>query len=165
MYHLELRQFPHNLCRFNLTHQELWAVLHPWARGQWVELGERKWNSNQARLTVLEGPQLAVEQLAMGRGWRAAKRASEDVTERVLQAAKAAIAQAANTAPSTAPAAGAQLSDPLALAVQIGSLLGPDPIRLLEAWRAAAAGAPGLPPSESLALAEKALASPDGGTG
>ena len=57
MYHIELRQFPHNMCRFNLTEQELLAtVTAPWAREQWIELGERKWSPHQAKLTVLEGP-------------------------------------------------------------------------------------------------------------
>jgi hypothetical protein len=73
MYHLELRQFPHNTCRFNLTEQELRAVLGPWAREKFVEVGERKWSPHQAKLTILEGPRLEVQQLAMGRGWRAAR--------------------------------------------------------------------------------------------
>src|ERR1700726_3156462 len=40
MYHVELRQFPHNCCRFNLTEQQLReAILDAWARGNWIELG------------------------------------------------------------------------------------------------------------------------------
>src|ERR1019366_5586588 len=56
----------------------------PWAREQWVEVGERKWNPHEAKLTILEGPKLETQQLSMGRGWRAAQRRSEDITERVL---------------------------------------------------------------------------------
>jgi hypothetical protein len=89
MYHVELRQFPHNFCRFNLTEGELReTILHAWARGEWIELGERKWSPHQANLTVLEGPQLPVEQLSMGRGWRNAVRQGWDVTKELLATAR-----------------------------------------------------------------------------
>jgi hypothetical protein len=166
VFHLELRQFPHNHCRFNVTEGELRALVDPWVREQWVELGERKWNCNQAKLTILEGPQLAVQQLSMGRGWRTAQREGQDVTERVLEAAKGAIQQAPQaSAPIGAPPAGGLLGDPLALGVQIGSLLGADAARLLEAWRTVAVASPGLAPSESLAQAEQRLDQPDASPG
>jgi hypothetical protein len=89
MYHVELRQFPHNFCRFNLTEGELReTILHAWARGEWIELGERKWSPHQANLTVLEGPRLPVEQLSMGRGWRNAVRQGRYVTEELLATAR-----------------------------------------------------------------------------
>jgi hypothetical protein len=75
------------MARFNLSAQEMFAVAVPWARGEWIEFGERKWNPHEARLTVLEGPQIPVNQLRVGRGWRLAQRQAEDVTERVLAAA------------------------------------------------------------------------------
>lgn len=53
--------------------------------------------------------------------------------------------------------AATELGDPVALGMQLAMLLGPDPMALLEAWRVAAAGAPGLAPSDSLALAERAM--------
>lgn len=203
MYHLQLRQFPHNLSRFNLTEAQLRAIVEPWAAERVVEIGERKWSPHQAKLTILEGPQLAVEQLAMGRGWRAAQRDSSDVTEQVLDAAKRVVDEAATRAieeagraaiardaaaaeagggdadGAEAAEAGGQLgaaaavaqpgagvlSDPLTLGVQLASLLGSDPAALLEAWRAVAAGAPGLTPSESLAVAERRLAGEDSGGG
>src|SRR3989440_6236397 len=106
MYHLELRQFPHNLCRFNLTDRDLRALLAPWVLERPMELGERKWSPHQATLTVLEGPRLELQQLSMGRGWRAAQRQGEDVTARVIAAAGEALgAQAAG--PSAPPAVGA----------------------------------------------------------
>jgi hypothetical protein len=55
--------------------------------------------------------------------------------------------------------------DPLTLGVQIAALLGPDAVRLLDAWRGAAVGTPGLAPSESLALAEQALRGATGSQG
>lgn len=158
MYHVELRQFPHNLNRFNLDEPGLQAILDPWAREKVVELGERKWSPHQATITILEGPHLDVARLAMGRGWRAAQRVSEDVTERRLAEATAALAGAVGVpSPSADAVAGESPTDPLALGVQLAALLGPDPTALLAAWREVASSAPGLSPSESLALAERQL--------
>ncbi len=139
MFHVELRQFPHVACRFNLTEAELWVLVEPWSREQWIEFGERKWNPHQAHMTVLEGPHLPVEELAMGRGWRNAQHRSEDVTERVIAQARDADSD-----------------------VELQPLLGPDPAALLQAWRLAAQRRPELSPSESLALAESTLRSLDG---
>jgi hypothetical protein len=138
MFHVELRQFPHNACAFNLTEAELSQIVEPWSRDQWIELGERKWSPHQARLTVLEGPHLPVEDLSMGRGWRNAQHQSEDVTERVLARTRGADDDA-----------------------ELQPLLGPDPAALLQAWRLAAERRPELSPSESLALAESTLHSLD----
>lgn len=146
MFHVELRQFPHVACRFNLTEAELRMLVEPWLREQWIELGERKWNPHQARMTVLEGPHLPVEDLAIGRGWHNAQHQSQDVTERVLVRAHGA-------------EPGAELgAEP---GSELQPLLGPDPSALLQAWRLAAERRPELSPSESLALAESTLSSLD----
>jgi hypothetical protein len=194
MFHVELRQFPHNLNRFNLDGRELIPIVEPWVREKVLDYGERKWSPHQARLTILEGPELPLDELSMGRGWRSAERESQDVTDRILREARDAIAAAeaagAAAPPAAAPASAAALhapgtpvsarpvapageagtlSDPLALGVALGSLLGPDPSALLAAWRAIAARAPGLSPSESLALAEREIgpsgAAPDSAHG
>lgn len=158
MYHLELRQFPHNMCRFNLTEQELLAtVVEPWAREQWIELGERKWSPHQAKLTVLEGPQIPIEQLSMGRGWRNAQRQSEDVTERLLARAKQ--AGDATTATSAGDTTAGSSAPRDASDTRLLPLLGSDPAALLQAWRLVAERRPELAPSESLALAEETLTS------
>jgi hypothetical protein len=157
VYHVELRQFPHNMCRFNLSEEELVdTIVGAWAEDKWIEFGERKWNPHQARLKVLEGPQLAVEELAMGRGWRNAQRHSEDVTERVLEQARARQDAAAAAAASAGAAAGAEAADE-----QLLALLGADPGALLASWRLTAARRPELAPSEALALAEATLRSLD----
>jgi hypothetical protein len=88
VYHLELRKFPHVVCRFNQSEAQLRALVIPWTRQEWIEEGERKWNINEATLTILEGPKLSMPELAMGKGWRSAQKRSEDVTERVLGAAQ-----------------------------------------------------------------------------
>jgi hypothetical protein len=88
VYHLELRKFPHVVCRFNQSEAQLRALVIPWTRQEWIEEGERKWNVNEATLTILEGPKLSMPELAMGKGWRNAQKRSEDVTERVLGGAR-----------------------------------------------------------------------------
>lgn len=166
VYHLQLRQFPHNLCRFNLAEPELRALLAPWVLEKPLELGERKWSPHEASLTVLEGPHLKLQQLSMGRGWRTAERQGEDVTARVIAAASeaysgapAAPSPAGATSPPAQSSAGVDpMGDPLALGVQLASLLGDDPARLLAAWRQASEQHPGMTSSETLALAEAALA-------
>ncbi len=168
MYHVELRQFPHNMCRFNLSDAELRAIVEPWAQEKVVEFGERKWSSQTARITILDGPRIPLEQLTMGRGWRAAQRQSEDVTDAVLAAAREALAAAplapapVASSPAGPPTQPAPLADPLALGVlddlrSVASLLGEDPGRLLSAWKEVAARSSGLSPSESLALAERQI--------
>jgi len=158
MYHIELRQFPNNAWRFNLSEADMRAVAEPWARGEIVDIGERKWNPHTATLTILEGPELELQELSMGRGWRTAQRKSDDVTQRLLGHYAQVAASVAAVLPPSAPKAGAP-SDALSLGVQIAALLGPDPVALLEAWRSAAS-AGGLRPSESLAQAERALDAP-----
>ncbi len=180
MFHIQLRQFPHKAWRFNLSEAELRAVAIPWARMEWLEFGERKWNPHEAEITILEGPELAFQELSMGRGWRAAERRSEDITERVLTTIKqvedehaqaqedariqeAARAQVADREESAAPSV--PVADPLTLGVQLASLLGSRPTELLAAWQRAAAAAPSVSPSEALAQAEHELGASAGNQG
>jgi hypothetical protein len=93
VFHVELRQFPHQARAFNLTRAELDArILSSWVAGRPVSLDDRRWSPERARLTVYEGPPLASDQLGMGRGWANVTREGEDVTERLL-------AEAAHPAP------------------------------------------------------------------
>jgi hypothetical protein len=168
MFHIELRQFPHNLCRFNLTEVELrTTIVDPWAREQWIELGERKWSPHQARLTVLEGPELPVSQLSMGRGWRNAQRQGQDVTERLLAAVRDLDPTADPTGAAALPAVAdgntelagmAPAQNPQLLADSLGlellAALGSGFAPLQRAWELADSRGPGRAPSESLALAE-----------
>jgi hypothetical protein len=159
MYHVELRQFPHNFCRFNLTETELReAVLDGWARGEWIEFGERKWNPQQAKLIVLEGPHIPLDQLSMGRGWRIAEREGKDVTEQSLEAMRSTSVSTAGSAGERArsPAASTPGLDPAvaSLAPELLGLLGKDAVPLMRAWQLALEGHPDRTPSECLALAE-----------
>ena len=85
MFHVELRQFPHQARAFNLTREELDArLLGPWVSGEAVSLDDRRWSPERARLTIYEGPGLSADQLGLGRGWANVTREGEDVTKRVL---------------------------------------------------------------------------------
>src|SRR2546423_12538223 len=106
MFHIEVRQFPHSIRRFNMTPAEIGHVVEAWLAGRPVQLGERSWLPQQSRLTILEGPRLADHQLSMGRGWRTAQREAGDMTERILDEARAAFADAAtDTSAGARPAA------------------------------------------------------------
>jgi hypothetical protein len=179
VYHVEIRQFPHNACRFNLTERELLPIAVPWAREEWVELGERKWNVNQATLTIVEGPRLSLPQLAMGRGWRNAQRQGQVVTDRVLEtlkqapgAADQATTASATTASATARAGERGPANPSAeraaadfdllgdsLGLEILAALDQGPVTLALVWRLAGARLGDRPASEGLALGEQAIRS------
>jgi hypothetical protein len=162
MFHIELRQFPHNMCHFNMTERELFdQIVDGWAQEQWIEMGDRKWNPHQSKLIVLEGPQIPVEQLSMGRGWPTAQRQGEDVTERVIAQAKRAAQPAVVQPAAGAPAAVATPAEGPTEELRV--LLGDDPAALLQAWRLVAERRPGISPSEALALAEQTLSSLDAG--
>ena len=160
MFHIELRQFPHNLSRFNLTNEQLWPIVEPWAREKVFELEKQKWTPHHAKLIVIEGPELTPDKLTMGRGWPAAVREGTDVTEQVLaQAAEAVAAADASAAPASsapAPASGSAMTLEV-MGAQAAALLGAEPARLLREWRVAAARDPELSPSETLAAAERAM--------
>jgi hypothetical protein len=173
VYHLELRKFPHAVCRFNQSEQQLREIVLPWVREQWVDTGERKWNVNEAKLTILEGPHLSMPELAMGRGWRNAQRRSEDVTARVLAAARSGVS-AAGARPAAATTGGAPnahaehaggveggdaqlLADSLGL--QLLGLLDAGPVTLARVWQLASERLQQPSAAGALALAERAVRS------
>jgi hypothetical protein len=85
MFHIELRKFPQNTHAFNLTEPQLrGTILAPWLRNQRIELGGHRWLPETTQLTILEGPELTIGDMAMGRGWTAAKRKGVDVTQQML---------------------------------------------------------------------------------
>jgi hypothetical protein len=169
-YHLELRQFPHVARRFNQSEQQVLALAKPWVGEEWIEEAERKWNMNEATLTILEGPKLSMADLAMGRGWRNAQRRSEDVTERVLAAFQKsdggggsggapAVGGGGDTAPVAAAGAPdlALLADSLAL--ELLALLDDGPVAPVRVWRLAQERHAERPLGEALALADQAVRS------
>ena len=90
-YHVEIRDFPRNVNRFNMSGTEVGALLLAWVQERVFELADQKWNPQTAELTVLEGPEIPVSGLSMGRGWPTAVREGRDVTQRVVAEAREAI--------------------------------------------------------------------------
>jgi hypothetical protein len=171
LYHFELRKFPHTVSRFNQSEQQMLALAVPWTRTEWVDVGERKWNVNDTKLTVLEGPELSLQEMSMNRGWRNARRRSEDVTDRVLAAARAAglashpqsPLQASSRSPAVSGSPVTRGGDPQLLAdsfaLEILGALDAGPVALERIWRLAHGRIPDRPPAEALALAEQAVRS------
>jgi hypothetical protein len=86
VFHVELRQFPHQARAFNLSRGELDArILEPWVSGAPIELQDRRWTSEKAKLTILEGAELRPDAIGLGRGWNNATKSGQDVTARLLE--------------------------------------------------------------------------------
>jgi hypothetical protein len=80
-FHVEISSDANHARVFNLSPEVLRAqVLVPFLAGDDVELGDRTWRPAECELIVLEGPTLANDQLAYGRGWGTANRNGRDVT-------------------------------------------------------------------------------------
>ena len=55
MFHVELRQFPHQTRSFNMTREELDdRIVGPWLAREPIELDEYKWLPDRATLTIYE---------------------------------------------------------------------------------------------------------------
>jgi hypothetical protein len=166
VYHIELRESFHNLCHFNLDSGALGAIVKAWTTEPWVEIEGRKWNPDRAKLRIIEGPELPLDQLTMGRGWRAAERQGKDVSERVLadatEAARAAARRAPQQGAAEAPVRQAVPDATLeadSLGLELLSLLGDGPAPLYYAWGLAAKRFPERTPGEALMLAERSVRS------
>src|SRR5436305_6560373 len=93
MFHAQLRQFPNVAQSFNLSRAELESrILVPWAAERPVLLDDLRFGPEKAKLTVYEGPRLAPEQMGLGRGWANVTRSGQDVTARLLEEVRAALA-------------------------------------------------------------------------
>jgi hypothetical protein len=89
-FHVEVAAGRRRARSFNLTEEEMGrTVLDPWLSDRPILLGDRKWtrNDDEAKLRILEGPELSVQDLAFSQGWANAERSSTDVTVTVLEAA------------------------------------------------------------------------------
>jgi hypothetical protein len=150
MFHVELRQFPYVARAFNLTPDELQTrVLGAWVRGEIVELDDRHWGPEKARLTIYEGPQLKPEEMGLGRSWANVTKNCTEVTEQLLALERqaAASAGAGNRAPETVSRLRAEILERCAL----GELVVSELIELLSRrhpdWRV----------SDRIALAEQSI--------
>ena len=143
MFHLELRQFPHQTREFNWTREQLEArVVGPWVRGESIELAERTWAPDRAKLVIYEGRALESDEIGMGRGWSNVTRSGEEVTSRVLTEARAAA--------QSPPALEALKRELLARSAQ-------GPVGIAQVLELAGELEPRLPPPQRLELAGRAI--------
>ena len=85
MFHVELRQFPHQTRAFNLSREELdERIVGPWIEGEVIEMDDYRWLPDRATLTIYEGPFLDPADMGLGRGWQNVTRKGRDVTQEVL---------------------------------------------------------------------------------
>jgi len=149
VYHVELREFPHNTHAFNLDEERLRTeILDPFARGEIFELGGREWVPQRTQLTVLEGAELPLHALSMGRGWNNARRKAQDVTSAVLELLEAA---------PPAPAASASASREEAMVRDILARCAMGPLSLAAVWDRAEIVAPDGSSGDWLVLAQGAV--------
>ncbi len=140
-YHVQLRQLPHVARAFNLTGEELSErLLEPWVAGRAVQLQDRRWDPERARLTIYEGPELRLEEIGLGRGWANVTRAGADVTVALLEQARGDVEAGARTDTLKADIQARCASAPVALG-DVVALAGSEQMRA----------------SERLALAEQAV--------
>ena len=165
MYHIELRESFHNLCHFNLDRGALEAIVKAWTTEPWVEIEGRKWNPTEPNSGSSKVPELPLDQLTMGRGWRAAERQGTDVSEPILGAPPRPRAPPHRALPSRAPQVWCSRpyptppSRPTHSASSCSSLLADGPAPLYYAWRLAAKRFPERTPGEALMLAERSVQS------
>lgn len=87
-FHVEIRQGFQHARVFNLDEGRLRReVVDHWLSGRAIRLGDRDWQPRDCELRILDGPELQQADLAMGRGWSNAEKASEDVTRALVSAA------------------------------------------------------------------------------
>ena len=152
MFHVELRQFPHVARAFNLTPDELQTrVLGAWVRGEVVELDDRHWGPEKARLTIYEGPQLKPQEMGLGRGWANVTKNCTEVTDQLLALERQAAASGAASAGQKAPEAVSQLQAEILERCAVDELVISELIELLNRRH------PGWRVSDRIALAEQSI--------
>src|SRR5262249_1532983 len=114
--------------------------LQPWCSGVPIELQDRRWTSEKAKLTILEGPELRTDEIGLGRGWSNATKSGQDVTATLLDETQ-----------QTRQAPADELKEAI-VAACAGS-----PIALAQVVPVAAAREPQRRPSELLAAAEQGV--------
>jgi len=150
VYHVELREFPHNTHAFNLDEERLRTeVLDPFARGEIFELGGRAWVPQRTKLTVLEGAELPLHALSMNRGWNNARRKAQDVTSAVLATLEAG-------PPTPAPSAASASSEEVVVR-DILARCAMGPLSLAAVWDRAEIAAPDGSSGDWLVLAQGAV--------
>lgn len=146
MYHVELREFPHNAHAFNLDASRLEAtIVGPFVRGEVFNFGDYEWVPQRTALTILEGPELPLHQLGLGRGWARAQHSAKDVTDAILVSARE------RRPPDSAPMRSRGIER------QILEHCAVTPVHLNQIWLLAETAEPEASAGELLVLAERSL--------
>lgn len=128
---------------FNLSDEELTRrFLAPLVNGRELVHEGQEFQPRKTRVTIIEGPELPVEQMGMGRGWGNVQRGGTDVTERLLRQARAQTARHPALDPLLERLAGRMAAGPAPL---------PEVVALTDELM------PGRLVSERLAVAEQAV--------
>jgi len=146
VFHVELRRFPNVARAFNLSRAELERrILAPWAGGRPVALDDRSFSPDRSRLTIYEGPLLDSGEIGLGRGWANATRVGREVTASVLEDARS------RTEAALAKSSQQQFNEALLARCAVS------PLALRDVLALAGERNPGVPLSERMALAERAV--------
>lgn len=170
MFHIEVRQGSKKVSRLNLPERELMlSILRRWVRGEKIEIGEISWRPDEAQITVIEGPEVPIGGMTLGRGWPTAQREGRDVTAEVLGKAQRALAEdeaervAGGAARGGEPGGENAAADLALLADSLGlellRRLGEGEITLLAVWQLAGERHPSMSPSSTLEVASAAVTS------
>ncbi|HEX2703967.1 MAG TPA: hypothetical protein VHM72_11130 [Solirubrobacteraceae bacterium] len=152
MYHVEIRENPQRANAFNLDLARLHAeLIDPWLSGEVFEFGGSEWIPQRTTMMILEGPELPLHRLGLGRGWTNALHEGKDVTMEVLEAAKAANTGRASVAARAGAGRAPDIERDILARVAVG------PLSLPVVWDRAEIVAPDASAGERLVLAEAAL--------
>jgi hypothetical protein len=153
VFHVELRQFPHVARAFNWTPEELQSrILGAWVRGRSVQLDDRRWGPEKARLTIYEGPALKPHEMGLGRSWANVTKNCTEVTDQLLTLERQAASTSTSVGPGPgAPAAISQLQDEILKRCAMEEMVVSELIELLNRRR------PDWRVSDRIALAEQSI--------
>ncbi len=162
MFHAEMRSGTHVVREFNLDDRALWVrYLAPLLDGREFVREGHEWTPNKTRLMILEGPELRLDQISMGRGWPNAQRSGKDVTGLVLARARELHGRASDAESHTPPlapepeppsVAGARI-----LRERLIGRLGAGPATAEQIEALAAGAMPGADPAALRAACERAV--------
>jgi hypothetical protein len=146
VYHVEISQDSTRVRAFNLTAEQVHQrFLTPLRGDRRFVCEDKEFDPSLAALRVLEGPELRIDQLTLGRGWSEAERIGTDVSSQFRAATST------TAAPQPERGARSALKDRIVGRVSAG------PVTLAELPALAADLMPGARASEQLAETELAV--------
>jgi hypothetical protein len=155
-FHIELRAGKALGRAFNLPESELVErFIGPLLAGRTIFHSDHEWFPEETEVTVIEGPELGIGEIGLGRGWHNAGKTGTDVTQEILTRYRGRGGAAATAA--AAATAGSRPQGLDLLKERLKGHLGAAAIDLDRIVPLAIDVAPGQRVSESVALAEVAV--------